>query len=69
MPNCTAVNGAGHQCAWPEGHKKHGFVGMSGPGSGSSPAVEVHGYYNQLGFWEVWPATIPAPAPPARPGA
>jgi hypothetical protein len=58
MPNCTSVNGAGHQCCWPDGHKKHGFVGIGGP---TNPAVPVHGYWNALGFWEIWPAT-PAPA-------
>jgi hypothetical protein len=28
------------------------------------PTVEVHGYWNPLGFWEVWPA-VPTP-PPAK---
>jgi hypothetical protein len=61
MANCAAVNGAGHQCTWPEGHKKYGFVGITEPSTTSkSPAVGVHGYWNPLGFWEIWPA-VPVP--------
>jgi hypothetical protein len=62
MANCTATNAAGHQCAWPEGHKKYGFVGISGPTKNT--AVPVHGYWNPSGYWEVWPV-VAAPATPA----
>jgi hypothetical protein len=65
MPNCTSVNGAGHQCVWPEGHKKQGFVGLGPNPPNPYPAVAVHGYWNALGYWEIWPA-VPTPTAPAK---
>jgi hypothetical protein len=60
MATRTEVNGAGHQCSFPLGHKKHGFVGIqsatptTAPTS-AHPTVEVHGYWNPQGYWEIWP--------------
>jgi len=63
MANCAAVNGAGHQCSWPEGHKKHGFVGIGPTAPNTNPVVAVHGYWNPLGFWEIWPVLKPISPP------
>ena len=66
MATRTSVNGAGHQCSWPLGHTKHGFVGISEPTAASArPTVAVHGYWNALGYWEIWPA-VPTPTAPAK---
>lgn len=64
--NCEAVNKAGHQCVWPIGHSRHGFVGIGGSAP-DMPVVPVHGYYNSaLCIWEVWPVATTPPKPPPK---